>query len=82
VVGLAIVVDVEGHSSALLPKHDLVADVIFVVDGSAIQGHNHFHIVRLVRNHVNRAIISILSSNAANGKGQIQADPPHSDLTW
>ena len=116
-VSLAIVVDIEGHPSALLPIHDpvqrfctgrslkkilLVADVIFVVDGTAIQRHNHFHIVRLVCNHVHRAavreslkmfrnqnfqiihspIISILSSNAANGNGQIQADPPHPDLTW
>ena len=70
VVGLAIVVDIEGHPSALLPIHDpvqrfctgrslkkflLVADVIIVVDGTSIQRHNHFHIVRLVRNHVDRA---------------------------
>ena len=71
-VSLAIVVDIEGHPSALLPIHDpvqrfctgrslkkilLVADVIFVVDGTAIQRHNHFHIVRLVRNHVHRAAV-------------------------
>ena len=72
VVSLAIVVDVEGHPSALLPVHDpvqrfctarslnlilLVADVIFVIDGASIQCHNHLNIVCLVRNHINRAAV-------------------------
>ena len=70
VVSLAIVVDIEGHPSALLPIHDpvqrfstgrslnpflLVADVIFIIYGTSIQRHNNFHIIRLVRNHVHRA---------------------------
>ena len=33
----------------------LVANVIFVVDGGSIQGHNHLYVVCLVRNHVHGA---------------------------